>query len=139
VTGPTGHEPLPAQHVGPPGVPGTVLRVPRCRRCHRSFWYPRARCPFCRSDDIEQVDSPGTGTLYTYSTVPARKKPPADVTGDRILAYVQLDEGPFVLTSIVGLSSDELWIGMPLTALPSEGDVPLHFGAPPGGLADRRS
>jgi uncharacterized OB-fold protein len=75
--------------------------------------------------------------LYTYSTVPARKKPPADGAVDRILAYVQLDEGPFVLTSIVGLSSDELWIGMPLTALPSEGDGPLQFAATPSGMADR--
>jgi len=111
-------------------TPRETLRLPRCRECQRCFWYPRSRCPHCWSADIEQVESLGTGTLYTYSTLPPDTKQPGSATDDRILAYVQLDEGPFVLTSVVGLSPHELRIGMPLTAVPADGEQPVRFAAP---------
>jgi uncharacterized OB-fold protein len=110
-----------------PSDDGATLRVPRCRHCDRWFWYPRARCPYCRSADIELVGSRGTGTLYTYSTLPTGTKASAGGAGDRVLGYVELDEGPFVLATLVGVSPDEVRIGMPLTALPPEGEQPLRF------------
>jgi uncharacterized protein len=73
------------------------------------------------------LDSRGTGTLYTYSTLPAGTKGSATADDVRILAYVELDEGPFILTTLTGLSPDEVRIGMSLTALLPDGDQPLRF------------
>ena len=80
--------------------------VPRCKACGKQHWFPRAFCPLCFSDDVVFEDSAGTGTLYTYSHL---KGP----DGERVIAYVQLDDGPLMLTELVDVSG-ELAIGQPV-------------------------
>ena len=116
----------------PTAATATTMRVPRCRDCGLTFWYPRARCPNCRSEALDQIETSGTGTLYTYSEMSAGKNAPGGATG-AMLAYVELDEGPFVLTTLVGLSPDEVRIGMPLTALAPDDSEPVRFGVLPAG------
>jgi uncharacterized OB-fold protein len=79
--------------------------IKRCVECKEAHWYPRAHCPFCAGDTVWE-ESPGEGEVYTFSIM--RKSP----TGPYALGYVTLDEGPAVLTNFVGLSPDELKIGM---------------------------
>lgn len=57
-------------------------------------FYPRAGCPFCFSDATEWLESRGTGTIYAYSVLRSARDLP-------VLAYVTLDEGPTLMTSIV--------------------------------------
>lgn len=81
-----------------------TLMIKRCGACGRPHYYPRALCPFCLSDDTRWEAAAGTGTLYSYSVM--RRGAGAPFT----LAYVTLDEGPAVLTNIVG-DPDALAIG----------------------------
>ena len=60
--------------------------VPVCGACGKAHWYPRAICPFCSSDRVEWRDSPGKGTIYTFSVMRRAKEPYA-------IAYVTLAEG----------------------------------------------
>ncbi len=82
--------------------------VPQCSACGRLHWYPRALCPFCFSDDIAWQDASGRGTVYSY-TVMRRAKPPY------VIAYVQLEEGPTMMTNIVDCNLDAVRIGMPVS------------------------
>ncbi len=68
------------------------LMLPKCRHCGGIHWYPREICPFCLSSDIEWQESAGLGSIYS-STV-FRKG------GNRVIAYVELDEGLRLLTNI---------------------------------------
>lgn len=79
--------------------------VPRCGACGRRHWYPRALCPFCFSDDIAWQDASGRGTVYSY-TVMRRAKPAYAI------AYVQLEEGPIMMSNIVGCDLNAVRIGM---------------------------
>jgi uncharacterized protein len=93
------------------------LVLPRCRACAFVTWYPRDRCASCGSQDIEWIAATGKGTVYSFSIV--RK-----TTGDfadsvpYVLAYVDLAEGPRVLTNIIasGGSVEELVIGQAVHA-----------------------
>jgi len=78
--------------------------IKHCSECDRAHWYPRARCPFCFSDTTEWREASGNGEIYSYSVMRKAKNP-------YILAYVTLDEGPTMMTDIVGADPDRLTTG----------------------------
>lgn len=81
-----------------------VLVLPKCTKCGRKHWYPRAFCPFCWSDAISWEPASGKGTIYSFSVLRHPTEPYA-------IAYVTLDDGPTMLTNIVDCSFDGLRIG----------------------------
>ncbi len=76
------------------------LVIQRCRACHQHQFYPRRFCLACDSDDIEWTKSAGTGTVYSATTV--RMKVAPDLVPPYVVAIVELDEGPRMLTNVVG-------------------------------------
>jgi len=72
-----------------------VFLIGRCTACGEAHFYPRALCPFC-GGETELVESAGQGEIYSYSIM--RRAP----GGPYCVAFVTLDEGPKVLTNIVG-------------------------------------
>lgn len=86
------------------------LTVCRCRKCRAYIWYPRTICPFCMAADCELVSAGGGGTVYSF-TVTRRGSGAYKDSGPYVLAYVELDEGPRIMTNIVGIPPDEINIG----------------------------
>ena len=84
--------------------------IPVCTACGKAHWYPRAICPFCGSDKVEWRDSPGRGTIYTYSVMRRVKDP-------YVIAHVTLAEGPTMLTNIVDCDLDTVRIGQPVVVV----------------------
>lgn len=103
------------------------LRLCRCGACDRVHHYPRPFCPHCWSDDVGWVDASGRATLYTYSTVYRNDLPPFAEQVPYVAAVVDLDEGPRLVTQVVGCDPDDLEIGMALMAT----FRPLDDGAGP--------
>jgi len=79
-----------------------ILR--RCNACAKVHWFPRAVCPFCLSSSTEWVESAGRGTIYSYTVLRRAAEPYA-------VAYVQLEEGPRLLTGILADDLDSIHIG----------------------------
>jgi hypothetical protein len=87
------------------------LLLSRCPKCALVIWYPRAICPDCHSYPTEWITAAGRGTIYTFTVI--RRGAPglyADV-GPYVLAYVELSEGPRMLTNIVGCDPDQVRVG----------------------------
>ncbi|MCW0234132.1 MAG: Zn-ribbon domain-containing OB-fold protein [Ferrovibrio sp.] len=82
--------------------------VRRCDSCGQAHWYPRTLCPFCFSDRTVWQDGSGRGTIYSFSIMRRVPEPYA-------IAYVTLDEGPSMMTTIVDCDFDTIRIGMPVT------------------------
>jgi len=74
------------------------LELARCDDCGLVPWFPRAKCPHCESTKRTWLDVSGRGTIYSCATRPEAEG--IDGGGGMNLAYVQLDEGPIILTSI---------------------------------------
>jgi len=89
---------------------GGRLVLPRCDRCHELVWYPRRFCPFCASTSLSWVELSGRGTIYS-ATVIRQGQGPYRGVGPYCLAYVELDEGPRMLTNIVGVDPTRVEIG----------------------------
>lgn len=78
--------------------------IRRCTACGAAHWYPRAVCPFCFGE-TEWVKATGRGTVYSYSVM-RRATPMTSI------AYVTLEEGPAMMTSLVDCDLDAIRIGM---------------------------
>ena len=76
------------------------LVLPKCTSCSGYFWYPRAVCPLCGATEVGWEQVSGLGTVYTY-TIIRRGAGPYKEHAPYVLAYVELAEGPKMLTNIV--------------------------------------
>jgi uncharacterized protein len=74
------------------------LLVQRCTACGVHQFYPRPFCLSCESTTLEWTETKGTGTIYSITTVRLPVTP--DLTPPYLLALVDLDEGPRLLTNI---------------------------------------
>ncbi len=90
--------------------------LPRCNSCEHVIWYPRLFCPECGSTDVSYVDAAGTGTVYSFTVVEKGQGRWRDHS-PYVLAYVELDEGPRMMTNIVGVDPDAVAIGAAVQAV----------------------
>jgi hypothetical protein len=88
--------------------------LPSCTDCGRTHFYPRSLCPHCGSAAIEWVEASGRGTVYSFTLV--QRAPSAAFAAEvpYAVAVVALEEGPHLMTSIVGCEPSAITIGMPV-------------------------
>ncbi|WP_208026899.1 Zn-ribbon domain-containing OB-fold protein [Rhabdothermincola sediminis] len=92
------------------------LLLRSCNRCGAVHYYPRPFCPSCWSEDVTWVEASGRGTVYTYSTVYRNDLPPFNEQLPYVVAIVELEEGPRMMTRLVDTDGVELAVGMPVIA-----------------------
>jgi uncharacterized OB-fold protein len=93
--------------------------VGHCHACDQWFWPPtRSFCPRC-GKAASLREAAGTGSIYSYTIV--RVSGAIALGGEAykdavpyVLAYVELTEGPTMLTNIVGVDPDGVTIGLPV-------------------------
>ena len=92
------------------------LLLKQCAACGPVHHYPRDICPFCLGEDTRWVESPGTGTLYSFSTM-------GQGEAAYTLAMVTLDEGVTMMTNLVACDPARARIGDRVRVLfqPSQG------------------
>lgn len=86
------------------------LLLQRCSACGRAGYYPRYVCAHCHSTDLVDTEASGRGSIYSY-TVTARGILEYANAGSYVLAMVELDEGPKMITNIIDCDPDALSIG----------------------------
>ncbi|MEX2228737.1 MAG: OB-fold domain-containing protein [Dehalococcoidia bacterium] len=117
------------------GVQKNELRYQTCNECKEVVFTPRAHCTKCGSGKLTTKVSKGTGTVYTYSVVRQSRHPNFADLGAYSVAYVDLDEGFRMLSSIVGVNdpTTEIKIGMPVKVefeKQDTGDYPIPVFRP---------
>lgn len=86
----------------------------RCRDCSAVQHRPRRLCVSCFSDDIEHFVASGRGTVHTFTVTNQNGLPAFRNACPYVLAYVALEEGPQLMTNIVGCNPEEVRIGLPV-------------------------
>jgi len=111
------------------------LVLPKCRACGTLFYYPRAACPSCLSSDLDWQRVSGRGRLNTF-TVVHRGLPNFALGTPYVIAMVDLDEGPRLMTNLIDVDPDpaKLAIGMALEVVFRDlsDDVALPLFRPAG-------
>jgi uncharacterized OB-fold protein/acyl dehydratase len=88
------------------------LRLPRCQGCQNVFFPPSPRCPKCGSFDMGYVESSGKGHVYSYVVVNHPQVP-----GFRYplpVGLIELEEGPRMVSDLVGVTGEQVSVGMPV-------------------------
>ncbi len=92
------------------------LLLQRCAACSVVIWYPRAICPVCGSLESTWFEASGEGSIYSF-TIARRGEGPWREVSPYVVAYVELDEGPRVLTNIIGGPVEGVAIGQRVRAV----------------------
>ncbi len=88
------------------------FKLQRSQRTGEYFYYPRAFGLGLEHDDLVWTDVTGRGTVYSVTTV----RRPAKQGGDYNTFIGQLEEGPRMLTRVIGVEPDAVKIGMKVVA-----------------------
>jgi uncharacterized OB-fold protein len=85
--------------------------IQRACQSGQAFFYPRVSEPLTGSTDIEWFEPSGRGTVY--STTVVRVKPPGEAYN---VALIDLEEGPRLMSRVVGIAAADVAIGMRVQA-----------------------
>jgi uncharacterized OB-fold protein len=98
------------------GAGRNELVLQRCRDCGTVQHRPRAVCAACLGGSIEHFRASGKGRVYTYTVTHQNQAPGFREALPYVLAYVELEEGPRLLTNVVGCEPGDVKIGLPVLA-----------------------
>ncbi len=90
------------------------LVLQRCGACGKVQHKPRAVCATCLSSEIEHFVASGRGQVYTFTVTHQNQAPGFREACPYVLAYVELEEGPRLLTNVIGCDPGEVSVGMPV-------------------------
>ena len=97
------------------------LVMQHCRDCHAWVWTPRPLCNECGSDGLEWTPMSGNGEVYSFTVIrqivgrAASKAFEPDVP--YVVAWVDLDEGPRMITNIVQCPVEKVQLGMKVSVV----------------------
>ena len=95
------------------------LICPQCKSCGTFRMPPVRFCWNCQSQDIQWVELPGTGTVYSYTVVVHPLRPDLADYVPYVPALVEPDEAPGVrlITNVVDCEPEEIHVGLRVRVL----------------------
>ena len=97
-----------------------VLEVSACEDCGHLFLPPGPCCPTCWSTQLAARPVSGRGRVFSFA-VYRRTYHPA-TPAPYVVALVELDEGPRLISNIVGCAPEEVAVDMPVEVRFEEAD-----------------
>ena len=90
------------------------LYVQACGSCGTRRLPPRALCPACLSSAVRWLRCSGRGVVYAHTVTFQNQAPGFREALPYVLAIVELEEGPRLMTNVVGCDPRAVRIGMPV-------------------------
>lgn len=115
------------------GANRSELWIQRCDTTGRAFFYPRTYSPFVTGGSVSWFRASGRARLFSY--IIDHRPPPGFGPGPHVIAVVELEEGPRMMTNLVGVEPDpdQLELDMPLTVqFEKRGDWAVPVFGPAG-------
>ncbi|WP_345020067.1 Zn-ribbon domain-containing OB-fold protein [Actinomadura keratinilytica] len=112
------------------GAAAGRLVVRRCDACDRWLAPDAGDCPGCGGSDLAWAEASGEAALVSWTVLHGRPADDGAVPPPVCLALVELAEGPWLHTRLVGADPAGLREGLPLRAVfehPAEGESYVLF------------
>ena len=87
-----------------------TLTFQRCKACGHAWLPARSDCPNCLGDRWSREPSKGLGTLVSWVVYRHAYDPAFEARLPYTVAVVQLDEGPRLISNVVGVDAASLRI-----------------------------
>lgn len=88
------------------------LVIQTCRSCGFRPFPPRAHCPACGASELTWQPVSGKGSVYTYTVARRAPHPVFAEQCPMVIAVVELEEGPRLMTNVIGCDPAEVSVGM---------------------------
>ncbi|WP_242123960.1 OB-fold domain-containing protein [Sphingobium sp. Sx8-8] len=93
-----------------------VIKLQSCNSCG-NIWFPAAEhCPRCLEQDYEWKPMSGRATLWSWVVMHQVYFKSFKDDVPYVVAFVQLEEGPFMMSTVTGVDREALKRDMPLRA-----------------------
>jgi uncharacterized OB-fold protein len=89
------------------------LMIYRCLNCG-TYYIPPTHCIVCNKPDMSWVKAKGKGKIYTFIVYHIAYHPKWKKHLPYNVAWVELEEGPLIMTNITGCKNEDLHIDMPV-------------------------
>ncbi len=90
------------------------LLIQRCTQCGCYQFYPRIVCTACMSDGIDWVQASGHGRVLSFTVVHRAVSAAYKAEVPYVLALIELDEGPTMMSNVVEIDAESVAIGLPV-------------------------
>ncbi len=90
------------------------LLIQRCTQCGHYQFYPRIICTACMSDGIEWVQASGHGRVLSFTVIHRAVSAAYKAEVPYVLALIELDEGPTMMSNVVEIDAESVAIGLPV-------------------------
>lgn len=90
------------------------IRIQKCGACGNLRWPPAFLCPHCLSQETDWIRSSGRGTVYSYAVYRVAFDPAFKEDLPYVVALVALEEGPHLVSNIVGCDPSAVYCDMPV-------------------------
>lgn len=91
------------------GCRASELRLQHCNDCDRFQFYPRFICSHCNSDVLSWRAVSGQGRVASFTVV--RRGISRAYEVPYVVALIDLDEGPRMMSSVVGCDPEAVTVG----------------------------
>jgi uncharacterized OB-fold protein len=93
------------------------LLIKRCTNCGRNLAPQREACDACTSEALEWAQASGKGSVYSFVVMHQVLHPAFRDEGPYNVAVVELDEGPRIVTNLVGVANADIRAGARVEAV----------------------
>jgi uncharacterized OB-fold protein len=90
-----------------------VLLLQKCSTCDKHQFYPRIICSHCGAGQPDWVETSGRGRIASFSIV--RRAISKAYEAPYVVALIELEEGPVMMSNIVGCDPGAVEIGQAVT------------------------
>ncbi len=88
------------------------LLIQKCTICSQFQFYPRIMCSHCMSKDMEWTQASGRGKVASYTIIHRAISKAYQDEVPYVVALVELEEGPTMMSNIIHCDPQEVAIGM---------------------------
>lgn len=88
------------------------LLIQQCDECGYYQFYPRIMCSKCSSRKVQWIQASGRGTVKSFTIIHRAISPAYQKEVPYVLALIQLDEGPTMMSNIIQCNPNDVAIGM---------------------------
>lgn len=90
------------------------LLIQRCTDCATYQFYPRLMCTVCARRSLEWVRASGRGRVRSFTIVRRAVSAGYSAEVPYVVALIELDEGPTMMSNVVGCAAEQVHMHMPV-------------------------
>jgi uncharacterized protein len=103
------------------GAAKQKLLMQRCLECSAYIWTPRPSCFECGSENTQWQELSGCGEVYSFTVIRQVVGRAASQAFEQdipyVIAWIDLDEGPRMITNVIGCPVENVKLGMKVSVI----------------------